>query len=278
MRSKAVLLPVYIILILSIITACAAPASAPPTASEILDLGERYLLELDYEQAVAQFLAVIEIEPMNARAYIGAAEAYLALGRTDDAIAVLERGLAETGDVGISAMLAGLSVETAPTIEPFVEDVDLPEDSPMPYSDKVTVVGVIIDNTVEYEDQWYAYMDIYEEYYEYPHEYAGAKRHSVAINNYGIRFSESVNVLIDDEMVAINEVAWVEENMMPSVLAGEQIVATGFFRPASYIYWRKMRQVESDLYIETDNGTRRIYIYAPNGEFSFVVESYSVVG
>ena len=98
---------------LALLAACAAPAPTPPSASELLNLGERYMLELDYEQAVAQFLAVIEIEPMNARAYIGAAEAYIALGRTDDAVAVLERGLDATGDAGISAMLAALEAEKA---------------------------------------------------------------------------------------------------------------------------------------------------------------------
>jgi len=108
MRVRIDCLLLALLLALALLAACAAPAPTPPTASEMLSLGERYLLELNYEQAVAQFLAVIEIEPMNARAYIGAAEAYIALGRTEDAIAVLERGLAATGDVAISAMLEGL--------------------------------------------------------------------------------------------------------------------------------------------------------------------------
>jgi|GEM_PF-2221145 len=81
------------VVILALLAACAAPTPAPPSASELLDLGERYLLELNYEQAVAQFLAVIEIEPMNARAYIGAAEAYVGLGRDDEAVAILRQGL-----------------------------------------------------------------------------------------------------------------------------------------------------------------------------------------
>jgi|GEM_PF-2267489 len=108
MKNKELKCLLLALVIIALLVSCATPASAPPTASELLNLGERYLLELNYEQAVAQFLAVIEIEPMNARAYIGAAEAYLALGRTDDAIAVLERGYAATGDVGIAEMLAGL--------------------------------------------------------------------------------------------------------------------------------------------------------------------------
>jgi len=107
---RATTLLIGAVLLLLVLASCAKPAPTTPlNTSELLDLGERYLLDLNYEQAVAQFLAVIEIEPMNARAYIGAAEAYLALGRTDDAIAVLERGLNAMGDnSAISAMLEQL--------------------------------------------------------------------------------------------------------------------------------------------------------------------------
>jgi len=63
------------------------------TAAELLDLGEKYLLDLNYEQAIVHFEKLIEIEPMNPRGYTGAAEAYAALGRVDEAVAVLKRGL-----------------------------------------------------------------------------------------------------------------------------------------------------------------------------------------
>lgn len=63
------------------------------SVAELLDLGEKYLLRLDYEQALVQFLKVIEIEPMNERGYTGAAEAYVGLGDTDSAITILEKGL-----------------------------------------------------------------------------------------------------------------------------------------------------------------------------------------
>jgi tetratricopeptide (TPR) repeat protein len=76
------------------------------SAAEYLDLGEKYLLELNYEQALVQFLLVIEIEPKNARAYIGAADAYIGLGDTDSAILILQQGLEELSDnAEIQAML-----------------------------------------------------------------------------------------------------------------------------------------------------------------------------
>ena len=121
--------PVLLIaVLLTIFTACAKPAT-PPTASELLDLGEKYLLELDYEQALVQFFAVIEIEPMNPRGYTGAAEAYVAMGDTDAAKAVLERGRDATGDAEMAEILAGLTVAVGTsTATPTVEET--PESTP----------------------------------------------------------------------------------------------------------------------------------------------------
>ena len=82
-------------LLLLVLVGCAEPQSESPalTATELLDLGEKYLLELNYEQALVQFLKVIEIEPMNPRGYTGVAEAYVGLGEIEKAVEVLEQGL-----------------------------------------------------------------------------------------------------------------------------------------------------------------------------------------
>jgi hypothetical protein len=85
-------------------------AERPPTASDLLDLGEKYLLASDYEQAVLQFTGLIEIEPKNPRGYTGLAEAYIGLGDTDKAVDALRRGLEEMpDDPAIKAMLDGLA-------------------------------------------------------------------------------------------------------------------------------------------------------------------------
>ena len=65
----------------------------PIAADELLDLGEEYLLDLDYEGAAEQFLRVIEAEPMNARAYTGLAEAYIGQGDTGGAVTALRDGV-----------------------------------------------------------------------------------------------------------------------------------------------------------------------------------------
>ena len=82
----------FILLILLACFGCAGQG-VPQTAAEWLSLGEKYLLELDYEQAIVAFLNVIEIEPRNARGYTGAAEAYAGLGDTEKALSILQDGL-----------------------------------------------------------------------------------------------------------------------------------------------------------------------------------------
>jgi hypothetical protein len=76
---------------------------------ELLDLGEKYLLEADYEQAVVQFTKLIEIEPKNPRGYTGLADAYIGLGDVDKAIEILFRGFEITGAEDISSRLRELS-------------------------------------------------------------------------------------------------------------------------------------------------------------------------
>ena len=55
------------------------------TWQEQYDLGMRYLNEGNYEEAVIAFTAAIEIDAKRPEAYLGAAEAYTALGDLDSA-------------------------------------------------------------------------------------------------------------------------------------------------------------------------------------------------
>jgi len=64
----------------------------PLTASELITLGEKFLLELDYEQAIVHLLACIEIEPKNEDAYILLADAYIQAGDPVRGQGALEMG------------------------------------------------------------------------------------------------------------------------------------------------------------------------------------------
>jgi len=80
-------------------------------AAKQLDLGQQYLLNLEYEEAVAVFEIVIEVEPKNTTAYMGMAEAYMGMGQTDQAIKILKRGYRETEDEELGSLLEQLEAE-----------------------------------------------------------------------------------------------------------------------------------------------------------------------
>lgn len=73
--------------------------------TEHLKLAEQYIDDLQYEQAIAELRAAIDIEPDRAEAYIRLADVYMEMGDTDSAIAVLEEGYRITGDEEISEIL-----------------------------------------------------------------------------------------------------------------------------------------------------------------------------
>ena len=65
---------------------------------EQLELGQRYIEELNYEQAIVSYEAAIEIDPMSADAYLGLAVAYMSAGNYEKAIETLQLGYEKTGN------------------------------------------------------------------------------------------------------------------------------------------------------------------------------------
>ncbi len=76
-----------------------------------LDLGQQYLLNLEYEEAVAAFEIAIEIEPKNVDAYVGMAEAYIGMGEPEKAIRILKKGYRETEDEELGSLLEQLEAD-----------------------------------------------------------------------------------------------------------------------------------------------------------------------
>lgn len=63
-----------------------------------LDLGEKYLDEMDYEKALVAFEAILDIDPKNADAYLGIVEVYIRTSEFEKALAYAQEGYEVTGD------------------------------------------------------------------------------------------------------------------------------------------------------------------------------------
>lgn len=83
------------VLILALFTACTSKAAK---AVEKVELGQKYLTELNYTEAVASFTEAIGLDPENIPAYMGRAEAYVGLKQYDDAKADYTTAIEKTTD------------------------------------------------------------------------------------------------------------------------------------------------------------------------------------
>ena len=86
---KSVTLLIFIF-VLMLLSGCKSKATR---VQEQLDLGSKYMAELDYESAIVALNKAIKIDPKNVDAYKMLAEVYEKSGRLDDARATLEKML-----------------------------------------------------------------------------------------------------------------------------------------------------------------------------------------
>ena len=82
-KRKLLQLVAAVLLAVMLLTACTSGASK---AADKIELGQKYLTELNYTEAVASFTEAIRLDPDNIQAYMGRAEAYLALGEYEKAL------------------------------------------------------------------------------------------------------------------------------------------------------------------------------------------------
>jgi len=88
--------PLSLAMVAALLLALFACSTLVPIPSPPLVLGEKYLADLDYEQALLQFDQAISIEPKNPRGYLGKADALLHLNRKEDAASALTDGAKAT--------------------------------------------------------------------------------------------------------------------------------------------------------------------------------------
>jgi len=87
-----------LVLLAVIIIAVNALGNSDGKLQEQLDLGTKYLEEMDYEQALVAFNAALAIEPKNADAYLGIVEVYIRTNDFEAALKYAREGYEITGD------------------------------------------------------------------------------------------------------------------------------------------------------------------------------------
>ena len=79
-----------LLLVLALTLSLAACGDSSAKWQEQYDLGQKYLTEGSYEEAILAFTAAIEIDPKRALAYVGRGRAYIASGATEDNLAAAQ--------------------------------------------------------------------------------------------------------------------------------------------------------------------------------------------
>ncbi len=79
----------------------------PISIVEMLAGAQKYLTEMNYDQAIVEFENLIKIEPKNISAYLGAADAYLNLDRREEAVELLKSGVEATDNDNLKHALEG---------------------------------------------------------------------------------------------------------------------------------------------------------------------------
>ena len=72
---------------------------------EQLDLGHKYLSELDYEMAIATYMEILEVDTSRASVYQGITEAYMLKGDYDNALKYAKEGYENTGDEALAELV-----------------------------------------------------------------------------------------------------------------------------------------------------------------------------
>ena len=94
MRKQYLVIGISLLLLLSV----ACGKSIEEQIAEQLELGEQYLLEENYEQAMVAFHKMIELDPKQTEAYTKLADVYILQEDYEQALTVLQEGAGKTED------------------------------------------------------------------------------------------------------------------------------------------------------------------------------------
>lgn len=153
---KRMIFAVFTVILLALIAGIGIYNTPANRLARQIDLGRKYLEKENYEQAVIEFDKAIAIDPMSVDAYLGKADAYIAMGDVNMALQTLEEGYSRTGSESIKKRIEEISLQTAGEAElsrgPEEEDAEETAD--------------IIDFTFELSDITIMGYDLFTAHYE----------------------------------------------------------------------------------------------------------------
>ena len=270
-------------LILALVLALGLCACGDSSAKwqEQYDLGQKYLTEGNYEEAILAFTAAIKIDPKQPLAYVGRGDAYLGTAElAEDGAAAWESAVADylaaidldgsQADAYYGAAEAYLALgdtETARDIlrrgydatgdEEMLTWAEELDGNGQERSETVTLTGVVIRNEDYYGAQWERYQDTYQT----------SPTAVCTMDTYGVRFPQPVTVTLGDETVTIAEAGIRGENYDDiNQLAGQNVSLTGYF-------YRNVETEELNT-IRGDDGPS--YNYRPNGDYIFYLSAWEI--
>lgn len=101
--------------------------SVEKQVAEQLELGNKYLAEASYEQAIVAFNKVIELDEKNTDGYVGLMEAYLKNGNTDEAVQCGESGMGKLENDALRDKLLEVYQQKQSEIEDIPQKLSLYE-------------------------------------------------------------------------------------------------------------------------------------------------------
>ena len=100
-----------LLVLIALIVGISIYSSPANRLSRQLDLGNRYLEEQNYEQAIVEFDKAIAIDPVSVDAYLGKAEAYIGMDDLQSALDTLQTGYDLTEDERLKEKLDEIEIQ-----------------------------------------------------------------------------------------------------------------------------------------------------------------------
>jgi len=138
-----------IVTVVIIVIAVSASGDSKAKTKEKMDLGMKYLSELNYEQAIVAFNEAIEIDPKNVDAYIRLAEVYVLTDNYDKAEETLEKAEKETGsdlvrekkeEVKKAKEEKNRNDVSSEPVTPVITEIDIPTSKPTLTDEPVSLI------------------------------------------------------------------------------------------------------------------------------------------